>query len=331
MLSQETLEDVYVNEIMPRKLELDLAYLEHRSFLVDLDILWRTARVLSPRFVQASPEIEEFLFGPIQRFVRRRLSWFTLDLLLGYLAVLMAGLVWRRAGPVMDAPWLYHVAVASGAALTFTLVNQIYGLQHSLWHCTSGQETFDILLATGVSTALLLFAGLVLDLAIEWIVLVGFFAGSLFTAARYRKRLIGGALARCRGLWQKLPDQSQKALLIVGAGRTGQYLALQLRNERRENGCRLVGIADDDLSKVGMCIHGVEVLGRCQQIPHLVDRYGVDLIAIAIDDLDARNRQAVLKVCGSTNAQVKVIPDVIQIIEDADKPPVDSASRELAG
>jgi lipopolysaccharide/colanic/teichoic acid biosynthesis glycosyltransferase len=330
MLSQETLDDVYVNEIMPRKLELDLAYLEHRSFLVDLDVLWRTARVLSPRFVQASPEIEELLFGPVQRFIRRRLSWFSLDLLLGYLAVLMASLVWRGAHTGIGSSWLYSLLVASGAALTFTLVNQICGLQHSLWHCTSGQETIDILFATGVSTMLLMFAGLALHLAIEWIVLVGFFAGALFTAARYRKRLLLGTFERCRGLWQRLPEQEQKALLVVGAGRTGQYLAWHIRNGRLENGYRIVGFADDDLTKVGMFIHGLEVLGRYQTIPRLVDQHDIDVIAIAVDDIDTRDREAVLEICSETDARVKVIPDIIQIIEDLDESPVDSASREDA-
>jgi hypothetical protein len=87
LLSQDTLESIYVNVIMPDKLRLDMEYVAHRSFLVDLDILFRTRMVLLPRFARAAPEVEEILFGPVQRFIRRRLSWFTLDLILGLGAV----------------------------------------------------------------------------------------------------------------------------------------------------------------------------------------------------------------------------------------------------
>jgi lipopolysaccharide/colanic/teichoic acid biosynthesis glycosyltransferase len=42
-------EDVYVNEILPRKLELDLAYIEHRSVLVDLRVIVQTFSALFRR------------------------------------------------------------------------------------------------------------------------------------------------------------------------------------------------------------------------------------------------------------------------------------------
>jgi lipopolysaccharide/colanic/teichoic acid biosynthesis glycosyltransferase len=42
------LERAYVEEVMPRKLELNLEYLERRSLRTDLEILWQTARTLLP-------------------------------------------------------------------------------------------------------------------------------------------------------------------------------------------------------------------------------------------------------------------------------------------
>jgi FlaA1/EpsC-like NDP-sugar epimerase len=117
-------------------------------------------------------------------------------------------------------------------------------------------------------------------------------------------------------------------LLVVGAGRTGQYFAWQLLDRRRESSYRLVGFADDDLAKVGMCIHGLEVLGSCRAIPRLVAKHNVDLIAIAADDIDARERQAVLDLCANTAARVKVIPDIVQIIQDLDESPAVKAGKE---
>lgn len=211
MLSQNTLEDTYVNIIMPDKLRLDMEYIDRRSFLVDLDILFRTCLVLLPRFTQAAPEIEELLFGPVQRFIRRRLSWFTLDLILGLGAASTTGLIWWCASRPLHVRWPLSVPVTVGIALTFTFVNQICGLQHSMWSCASGQEVIGILLSTVLSTALLLtINGLGpwgLSFPLEMILLSGFFAFVAFTAARYRSRLITGLLWQWRSLWGKARKQ----------------------------------------------------------------------------------------------------------------------------
>jgi lipopolysaccharide/colanic/teichoic acid biosynthesis glycosyltransferase len=46
MLSGESVDEDYVTRIMPEKLRLDLEYVRHRSLMLDLKILWRTARTL---------------------------------------------------------------------------------------------------------------------------------------------------------------------------------------------------------------------------------------------------------------------------------------------
>ncbi len=211
MLSQDTLEDTYVNIIMPDKLRLDMEYIDHRSFLVDLDILFRTCLVLLLRFTQVAPEIEELLFGPVQRFVRRRLPWFILDLILGFGAVSTTSLIWWRASRPLHIGWPLSVAATVGIALTFTFMNQICGLQHSMWSRASVQEIIYIVLSTVLSTTLLLtINGLWprgLSFPMEMILLSGFFAFVAFTAARYRSRLITGPLWQRRGLGGKARKQ----------------------------------------------------------------------------------------------------------------------------
>lgn len=49
LLHESTLADVYEREIMPAKLNLDLAYIRRRSFLYDLELLARTALALFSR------------------------------------------------------------------------------------------------------------------------------------------------------------------------------------------------------------------------------------------------------------------------------------------
>jgi lipopolysaccharide/colanic/teichoic acid biosynthesis glycosyltransferase len=49
LAAQADLEHGYVHEIMPRKLALNLEYLERRGFWSDIGILWQTARTLLGR------------------------------------------------------------------------------------------------------------------------------------------------------------------------------------------------------------------------------------------------------------------------------------------
>jgi lipopolysaccharide/colanic/teichoic acid biosynthesis glycosyltransferase len=46
LLDGEAWEDVYVNELLPHKLAIDLDYVDHYSFWRDIQILWLTARTL---------------------------------------------------------------------------------------------------------------------------------------------------------------------------------------------------------------------------------------------------------------------------------------------
>jgi len=321
LLSQDTLESTYVNVIMPDKLGLDIEYIAHRSFLVDLDIVFRTCMVLLPRFARAAPEVEEILFGPVQCFIRRRLSWFTLDLILGLGAVSAASLIWWRAGRVLRVRWPCSMVSTVGIALVFTFVNQICGLQRRMWSCASGREVCDIVLSTVFSTLLLtainFLKPLRFSLPMEMVLLSGFFACVAFAVARYRSRLVTGGLWRWHSLWAGGRScQGRQRLLIVGAGELGRFFAREVQHGREGQRCQIVGFVDDDLTKRGMCIQGIEVLGTVAAIPNLVARYEVDVIVVAADDFVQRDHQAVVDGCRRTPAQVKVVPDVLAPIRE---------------
>jgi FlaA1/EpsC-like NDP-sugar epimerase len=319
MLRQDTLHDTYVNVIMPDKLVLDLEYMAHRSLLVDLDILWHTILVLLPRFAEVSPEIEDLLFGPMQRFIRRHLSWFTLDFLLGLLTVGTVGVAWRQVVGPFNVGRLRLAALAFGTAVTFSLVNQLWGLQHSLWSHSSGREVIDLLLATASSTALLIVAGgVVFDLPWEWGAIVGLVSCALFTSARYRKRLIHELLLRYDTLWRHEFATNCERWLIVGTTDVAQLLARRVCGQRSGQRFRVVGFVDDDLTKRGARLHGLRVLGTYRAIPALVDVHKVDRIVVALENPGAAQRQAILDLCYSTPAQVQVVPDIFGFVRDPD-------------
>ena len=74
---------------------------------------------------------------------------------------------------------------------------------------------------------------------------------------------------------------SQRRVLIAGAGAAGEQVARRLREEDSAKH-RAVGFVDDALSKQGTALHGVPVLGTREAIPELVNRMGVDELWIAM-------------------------------------------------
>jgi FlaA1/EpsC-like NDP-sugar epimerase len=149
------------------------------------------------------------------------------------------------------------------------------------------------------------------------ILLSGCFACVAFTVARYRSRLVTGILWRWRNLWSKNRRNEQERLLIVGTGEVGQFFAWQVQSRRAGQCYQIVGFVDDDLTRRGLRIHGAEVLGTCRAIPTLVAQYSVDVVVVA-NNLAQRECQAIADACHHTSAQVKVIPDVLQLIHETD-------------
>jgi FlaA1/EpsC-like NDP-sugar epimerase len=315
MLSQESLEETYVGTIMPDKLALDMQYLDHRNLLVDLDILWRTALVLLPRFADVSPDIEEMLFGPLQRFIRRHLTWFTLDFALGLLAVVAVSVAWRSTVGPFHVGWPPMATLAVTVALLYSVVNQLWGLQHSLWAYSSGREVVDLSLAAGASTLVLGIAGkLAFNLPYQWALLVGLTCLGLFMAGRYRRRLVRGVWLRCRPLWQRETATHAQHMLIVGTSDVGRLIARRVASQPWGRSYRVVGFVDEDLAKREARLHGLPILGSSRSIPALVAEHRVSLILVAIENADPEQQAAILELCHSTPAQVHVIPDVFECI-----------------
>jgi FlaA1/EpsC-like NDP-sugar epimerase len=97
-------------------------------------------------------------------------------------------------------------------------------------------------------------------------------------------------------------------VLVIGAKDIGQILTYQLQNHLHTY--QVVGFVDDDRQRQGMKIHSVPVYGGRERIPELVSRLHIDLILVAIPLSKARDPRELLALCRSTQAQIKVIPSL---------------------
>ena len=104
-------------------------------------------------------------------------------------------------------------------------------------------------------------------------------------------------------------------LLIIGAGMNAREIILTIKNFMPER-YNIIGLIDDDLTKINHKISGVKVLGTRYDIPSLVIKNDIDLIFFAINRIDAINRRKILEICQETNVKTRILPTTEKMIDE---------------
>jgi FlaA1/EpsC-like NDP-sugar epimerase len=73
---------------------------------------------------------------------------------------------------------------------------------------------------------------------------------------------------------------------------------------------------DDDPRKRGSEIHGVRVRGRSENIPRLVDRFGIDVILLAIPTATDRQMQRLVEICEGTGRPFLTLASVQDLLAE---------------
>ena len=102
-------------------------------------------------------------------------------------------------------------------------------------------------------------------------------------------------------------------VLIAGAGRAGEMLARDLLRDP-ERTLEPVGFVDDMKRKQGADIHGIRVLGRCDQLPELVKRLDVDIVLLAIPSARSPQIRRIVEYCEAANVPFRSIPCMQDLI-----------------
>lgn len=180
----------------------------------------------------------------------------------------------------------------------------VFGLYRVLWRYASVRE----LLVGGLAilaASIVLFVGDWLNpsvnlprsvYAIEAL-LFALGAGSIRIFARLRRII--------RPSKERTPRRTR--VLIIGAGDAGAMLVQEFEKQPHL-GVDVVGLVDDDVTKINRQLNGVRVLGRRDQVGELVRRYRVDQIIIAMPSVPQRVIQETINLCKDTGAQLKILP-----------------------
>jgi len=76
-----------------------------------------------------------------------------------------------------------------------------------------------------------------------------------------------------------------------------------------------VGFVDDDAAKVGQCIHGIRVVGTCQDLSTVMEQYYPEEILLAIPRANSSVRRRIVQALQSWNVPIKTLPSVRELLE----------------
>lgn len=305
LLGDDNWEAVYREQIMPRKLALDLPYLRQRTVWTDLVLILKTiAAVIHAR------EYINIIVGLRNRHV------FLLDVLALLLIPTLAltlrldGLYWW---PQMYRPLVLFTLVALLVKLPVFFVLNLY---NRYWRYAGVNDLVLVLIAVGLST----------------IILTTLFVGTHATLEQYGLAMyrtlplldglltslaVGGVRVGLRGLyhWQRQYQSTigGRRVLIVGAGEAGTLAVREMWANLQLN-MEPVAFVDDDPAKVGTHIQGLLVVGTTQQIHELVDRYQIQRIIVAIPSASLGRQQEIASICKETGIITYNLPGIYELL-----------------
>lgn len=208
--------------------------------------------------------------------------------------------------------WAWHLFLQTSPLLLLTRV-AIFGWFHlyeGLWRYVSMRDIVTILKAGTLGSAI--FSGVILIFWGE-----GFPRSVLFIDWILCLALVGGvrlALRAARESYQNNGRVGGKRTVIVGAGDAGEMLIREIERNLTLN-YEVVGFLDDDPRKQGGRIHGIEVVGRTDDLPYLCRYLKVQEILVAIPSASEEQQRRIFERCRASGTPFKTIPPLNDLLQ----------------
>ena len=185
-------------------------------------------------------------------------------------------------------------------------------LYRSVWSYASIDEAIRIAVACFLCTAFqaLGMQFLVLDVPRSYYVFYFFLLTMTTLATRFSYR----AYRRLKSEMERIKSEPVSTM-VIGAGEAGSMIIHELKTSRHLNR-RVVCIIDDNPSKKGKYLHGIRIVGGRDKIIPCAEKYHVQEIILAIPSVENTDRREILRICNQTNAKLKVLPGMYQLITE---------------
>jgi FlaA1/EpsC-like NDP-sugar epimerase len=214
-------------------------------------------------------------------------------------------------GEVPAESWRQLIWAGPLIAFAYILAYQVLGVYRTAWQYGSVRDALLLAGAVAIVTAGILTVNVMLPkrpIPLSVNVISAAFIFLFHGVARMLPRVWSTA-----GITTGT-DQPRQRVLIVGAGESGALLAWELQHDRNRP-YRAVAFVDDDASMRGKRVHGVPVLGNRYDIPSLLEKQSIDLVAISLTAERAPGLQEILALCESANVQVRLVPSRSEVME----------------
>ena len=105
---------------------------------------------------------------------------------------------------------------------------------------------------------------------------------------------------------------SKKTLLLIGAGKTGEKIAREIRSTARDQ-YNIAGFIDDNQDKHGALIHGKKILGSVSDLPSIKIHY--DELLITSPSASGDQMRNIVEKCKQTGKRYKTVPGIAELID----------------
>jgi FlaA1/EpsC-like NDP-sugar epimerase len=123
----------------------------------------------------------------------------------------------------------------------------------------------------------------------------------------------------------------RKRVIIIGAGEAGVMVLRETRINPKAN-IEVVGFIDDDRHKKNLRIQGVGILGTCNDLTSIVEKYAIDEVIIAIPSAKGEVIRSIISHCPASSVKIRIVPGLQKILSgELEFKPRDIKAEDLLG
>ena len=312
--------DAYESELMHAKLAVDLDYVRRFSLRRDLAIVGKTVvRILSAGERRTNRPRRRYTLG--ERLRSAKPGPMLLDALLaGIAAALAVGLRIDRNNIVAAVAtyWVFVPLVAMVRPIGFLIA----GAYLRVWRYPTISDAALVVGSLAAGSLIMTFVIFVVMQPWAFPGSVGFPRSAIIIEFLISFLVLGGirfaSRIRQEGLEDAGPPSAAgppRPVLIYGAGEAGAMLAREMRRNRSLR-LELVAFLDDDPSRRGQQVYGVEVVGPLRDLPLVVAEREVAEVIVAQPHIGGDRLRQVVALCEAAGVAVRTLPAVTELLDE---------------
>mgnify|MGYP000513829636 CR=1 FL=1 len=199
------------------------------------------------------------------------------------------------------------------SVLVYEIFLNLFDVYKNITVYESSKEYFSYGLACLISCDVVSMLGIIFNLNIlsaKENLLAGIFTGIIIISYRVVIRFI-----LTNSITVNKNEEKRRNLLIIGGGAATRDIIKKIK-ESMQDSYYVVGIIDDDKSKLNCSIQGVKILGDRSNIIEVAKKYDVDVIFFSISSINPKDKKDILNICQNTGAKLRILPSTEDLIKN---------------